>query len=205
LDPKEAKNWAKVYPRVSYPIKSVGKNWKTLDTALLAFKTPISGKWDQIIEEKDRFHVKDLLQEVDEMGCKLKHVIDLTENNVYYTSAQMKQAKVKYHSLPLSGKKPPSKQICEQFCEIVETQAPLLEGNEYIGVHCTGGRNRTGFLVCYYILWKFSHLQVRHALADFEEARGFGIDKIDWIDKLHEYFVPAAAGKKGGNSKKQQN
>lgn len=108
MDPAEAKKWAKVYPRVSYPIKSVGKDWKTLDTALLGFKTPISGKWDEMIPEKDRFHVKDLVAEVEEMGCKLKHIIDLTENNVYYGSAQLKQAKIKYHSFPVSGKKPPS-------------------------------------------------------------------------------------------------
>ena len=122
----------------------------------------------------------------------MKHVIDLTENNVYYAPKEFQQARIKYHAFPVSGKKVPSKALCEQFCDIIEEHAPLLEGNEYIGVHCTGGKNRTGFMVCYYILWRFPYLQVRHALADFEEARGFGIDKPEWIDALHEYFSPAA-------------
>lgn len=183
------------------PIKSVGKDWKTLDTALIAFKTPISQKHDALLAEQDRFYVKHLIDEMTNQGISLKHVVDLTENNVYYSPANFRTHKVKYHKFSVSGKNAPSQSQCEEFCALVEEIAPELDNNEYIGVHCTGGQNRTGFLICYYLLWKFPYLQVRHALADFEEARGFGINKPEWIDALHEYFAPAPAA--GGKKKKK--
>jgi len=179
-----------VTPQVGCPIKSVGNDWKTLDTALIAFKTPINSKHDHILNAKDRFNVKHLMDELKHMKVKIKHVIDLTEKNVYYQESNFRTEKVQYHKMGISGKKTPTKSECRKFCDLIEELAPNLKGDEYIGVHCTGGKNRTGFLICFYLLWKFPHLQVRHALADFEEARGFGIDKPALIDALHDYFVP---------------
>lgn len=80
----------------------------------------------------------------------------------------------------------PSLEQTQAFIEIVETfaiQKPL----EYIGVHCTHGFNRTGFLIVSYMVERMD-CSVEAAILAFADARPPGIYKQDYINELFRRY-----------------
>ena len=59
----------------------------------------------------------------------------------------------------------PSEEVVEQFLKEVD-----VEG--LVAVHCAHGLNRTGYLICRYLIQKCG-VEPREAVARFNEARGF--------------------------------
>jgi protein-tyrosine phosphatase len=53
---------------------------------------------------------------------------------------------------------------------MVQEIEPTLLPNEYIGVHCTHGKNRTGYMIINYMC-KVKGVKFEEALAAFEESR----------------------------------
>jgi mRNA-capping enzyme len=53
----------------------------------------------------------------------------------------------------------------------------------YLGVHCTHGFNRTGFLICVY-LCRESDMSIDAAIDIFSKARSPGIYKQDYLNEL---------------------
>jgi mRNA-capping enzyme len=80
----------------------------------------------------------------------------------------------------------PSKEQTKSFIEIVEeftSNNPL----EIIGVHCTHGFNRTGFLIVSYLVEKHD-IAVSAAIQMFAHARPPGIYKQDYIVELYRRY-----------------
>jgi mRNA-capping enzyme len=80
----------------------------------------------------------------------------------------------------------PSREHVDLFLNVVETfvrQKPT----ELIGVHCTHGFNRTGFLICSYLVEKLD-MSVDTAVAFFADARPPGIYKQDYINELFRLY-----------------
>lgn len=80
----------------------------------------------------------------------------------------------------------PSREQVHSFIELVDefnASHPL----EIIGVHCTHGFNRTGFLICSYLVEKFDY-DVAAAIQTFAASRPPGIYKQEYINELfHRY------------------
>jgi hypothetical protein len=74
----------------------------------------------------------------------------------------------------------------QAFIRIVET---FIRNNptEYIGVHCTHGFNRTGFLICSYLVEKLD-FGIDMAIALFGQVRQPGIYKQDYINELFRRY-----------------
>ena len=97
----------------------------------------------------------------------------------------------------------PTKEQTKRFLNIIEN---FIQKNptQLIGVHCTHGFNRTGFLICSYLVEKLDY-SIDMALQMFAEFRPFGIYKQDYIDELFRRYadrsvvIPKAAFKPNWN------
>ncbi|NWR49447.1 DUS11 phosphatase, partial [Regulus satrapa] len=97
---------------------------------------------------RERFSPRDLLRKVKERKEELGLIIDLTCTTRYYGPEELPPW-LQYHKLLTAGQQVPSRSTTLRFCQLVTS---FLEANSHndklIGVHCTHGLNRTGYLVC---------------------------------------------------------
>lgn len=114
---------------------------------------------------------------------KLGLWIDLTNTTRFYDRKDIEARDCKYVKLKCRGHgETPSAEQTRAFIEIVDTfiqQKPL----EYVGVHCTHGFNRTGFLIVAYMVERMD-CALEAAVNTFAHARPPGIYKQDYIDEL---------------------
>ena len=71
----------------------------------------------------------------------------------------------------------PSEEVVEQFLKEVD-----VEG--LVAVHCAHGLNRTGYLICRYLIQKCG-VEPREAVARFNEARGFPMRREILLQHLY--------------------
>lgn len=118
---------------------------------------------------------------------KLGLWIDLTNTKRFYDRKEVESRECQYMKLRCRGHgETPSVEQTQAFLEIVDdfsNQKPL----EYIGVHCTHGFNRTGFLIVAYMVLRLD-CSVGAALTAFAKARPPGIYKQDYINELFQRY-----------------
>jgi len=110
-------------------------------TSFLAFKVPLKAALLAQVSQKEKrsWGVSDLLTSCPSLAL----VIDLTNTYRYYSPKELESKGVKHVKILTEGKVVPSEGVVQQFYRAVK-------GTEdgQIGVHCTHGLNRTGYLVC---------------------------------------------------------
>lgn len=120
---------------------------------------------------------------------KLGLWIDLTNTNRFYDRKEIDTRDCRYTKLQCRGHgETPSAEQRQSFFNIVDEfiqDHPL----EMIGVHCTHGFNRTGFLIVSYMVEKMD-CALEAALLAFAQARPPGIYKADYIAELYRLFEP---------------
>ena len=102
--------------------------------------------------------------------------IDLTNTSRYYNKETVEENGTKYLKIACKGHgECPSEEVVEKFCHTVDR---FIQKNplEIIGVHCTHGFNRTGFLIVSYLVEKLDW-DVGAAILQFANARPPGIYK----------------------------
>ena len=132
-----------------------------IDGTFVAFKMPITGKnWD----------VPDVLKAFPD----LKMVITLQYNTRdYYQEDLFKDQKVVY--CPMNSKTiPKEEKVTEFFYEVDEILK--TDPNALIGVHDVNGINRTGYMICRYLIEKRGW-NPKEAIKAFEKARGEKMEK----------------------------
>lgn len=102
-------------------------------------------------------------------------VIDLTNTSKYYDATSMP---VKHVKIITAGHKIPSLNVVQQFFQAVEMNKDGL-----IGVHCTHGVNRTGYLICRYLI-QIMKWEPSEAIQEFEESRGHKFDRANYVADL---------------------
>lgn len=109
--------------------------------------------------------------------------MDLTNTKRFYDRREIEARGCQYTKLKCRGHgETPSREQTQSFIEIVDAfiqDHPL----EYVGVHCTHGFNRTGFLIVSYMVERMD-CAVEGALDAFAHARPPGIYKQDYIVEL---------------------
>ncbi|XP_062522620.1 RNA/RNP complex-1-interacting phosphatase-like isoform X2 [Corticium candelabrum] len=115
-------------------------------------------------------------------------IIDLTFTTRYYNPQVFLSHGVKHVKIKCPGQEVPSDRIYEEFEEHV--QQFLAENGscgrkKVIAVHCTHGINRTGYLVCRYLM-KHERMDDTSALAAFEKSRGYAVEKNHYVTALHQ-------------------
>ncbi|XP_023225782.1 RNA/RNP complex-1-interacting phosphatase-like [Centruroides sculpturatus] len=147
-------------------------------TRFIAFKVPLKESLCRGLPATMRFTPSNLISSVDKLGM----VIDLTNTRRYYNSAEITDCGVAYLKIFCEGRVVPDRNVVEKFFEAVEN---FLRNNDkgLIGVHCTHGVNRTGYLICKYMVDKLRY-DAKDAIREFNTARGHDIERVAYINHL---------------------
>ena len=110
---------------------------------------------------------------------KVRHVIDISHGvSAAYDSTSFQNTPISYRKFPTAAKIPPTEEEVAKFIEIIKEciAISLAEGIEdaQICVHCHYGFNRTGFMICSWLI-KEKGYGVKEALEAFKDSRPDGI------------------------------
>lgn len=148
-------------------------------TKLICFKVPLKKElFEYVTNEEDRWTVTSLLARL----CSLGAVIDLTNTARYYDGADLIKAGVLYKKIRVPSGTVPNENIVKNFISTVDEfidRCPTM----LIGVHCTHGLNRSGYLVCRYMVDRLG-VSPTDAIARFETARGHKIERNNYLQDL---------------------
>lgn len=153
----------------------------------LAFKTPLKDAFESQMPIECCFTPEMLFQVMKTYKVKIGLWIDLTNTNRFYDRREIEDNDCQYVKLQCRGHgETPTVEQTRAFIEIVEEfnrDHPL----DVVGVHCTHGFNRTGFLIVSYMVEK-QDCAVEAAIAAFAKARPPGIYKEDYIRELFRRY-----------------
>lgn len=158
-------------------------NYKTVikECRLLPCKTPLRGQ---------NFTPSDLCRTVREvLKLKIEFVIDFTNTRRYYFYQDFEDG-VRYIKIPCVGQCIPPQEVYNQFHMAMDKCTESLSADGVIVVHCTHGLNRSGYLVCNYMMNKFGYT-MEQAVHTFNTARGHEIERVAYLDKLRHDKYPA--------------
>ncbi|XP_061741857.1 mRNA-capping enzyme isoform X1 [Nerophis ophidion] len=153
----------------------------------LPMKTMLGPTFDDQVAEENRFYPSMLSNYLKSLNVKMGLIVDLTNTTRFYDRNDIEKEGIKYVKLQCKGHgECPSKETTAMFIRICEH---FLEKNstDLMGVHCTHGFNRTGFLICAYLVEKMDW-SVEAAVAAFAQARAPGIYKGDYLKELFRRY-----------------
>uniref|UniRef100_A0A0A1XEH6 RNA/RNP complex-1-interacting phosphatase n=1 Tax=Zeugodacus cucurbitae TaxID=28588 RepID=A0A0A1XEH6_ZEUCU len=151
-------------------------------TRFIAFKVPLREAVNQNVEKQLRLDDSILLNSVPNLGM----IIDLTNTSRYYTPDSFVKRGLEYKKLMIPGHHTPPPNLVDEFKKIVVNFLNKNSDNDkLIGVHCTHGVNRTGYLICNYMI---SELDVKpeDAIDKFNLSRGHKIERKNYLDSLYD-------------------
>jgi mRNA-capping enzyme len=112
----------------------------------------------------------------------------LTNTDRYYSKEDVEKEGIRYMKLNCAGREgAPNEDQTNLFIRICKTFTEK-NPNEHIGVHCTHGFNRSGFLICAFLVVEHDW-GVDVALQQFAKMRPPGIYKQDYINRLFEMYA----------------
>ncbi|XP_073531794.1 mRNA-capping enzyme isoform X3 [Phyllobates terribilis] len=153
----------------------------------LPLKTMLGPKYDDQVPEENRFHPSMLSNYLKSLKVKMGLLVDLTNTTRFYDRNDIEKEGIKYIKLQCKGHgECPSKENTETFIRLCEKFADRSP-DELIGVHCTHGFNRTGFLICAFLVEKMDW-SIEAAVATFAHTRPPGIYKADYIRELFQRY-----------------
>ncbi|XP_012821815.1 dual specificity phosphatase 11 (RNA/RNP complex 1-interacting), gene 2 isoform X1 [Xenopus tropicalis] len=170
---------------------SIPGRWRSLTAVgqripgsrFIAFKVPLKGQANQRVTPTQKFTPKDLLTEVRSRDEDLGLIIDLTNTERYYTDKDLPRS-VQYIKLYTAGLQIPEDATIHQFKRIVRRFIwQNTDNDKLIGVHCTTGINRTGYLICRYLI-DVDGWDPDTAVNAFAQARGHPIEGVVYTEDL---------------------
>jgi hypothetical protein len=156
---------------------------------IIPCKVPLSSAYN--VPEPQRFTPSALIAHQAALGRKIGLVIDLTSSNRYYDgSLEYAERGIEYLRIREQGhSKIPRRSSTAAFCRAV---ADFLRRHprNFVGVHCTHGLNRTGFMVITLLVDMMGY-SLKQAIAAFAAARPPGLIDAKYVVALHQtYDVP---------------
>ncbi|XP_042328494.1 RNA/RNP complex-1-interacting phosphatase [Sceloporus undulatus] len=152
-------------------------------TRFIAFKVPLQKSFEYRLAPNERFSPEDLLNQVREQREELGLIIDLTYTTRYYAPEKLPDT-LKYCKILTVGHEVPDNETIHQFKSVVKKFLMENQHNDkLIGVHCTHGLNRTGYLVCRYLI-DVEGMDPNKAIELFNSNRGHSIERKNYIEDL---------------------
>ncbi|XP_013780272.1 uncharacterized protein LOC106464658 [Limulus polyphemus] len=149
-------------------------------TRFIPFKVPLKEAICRNLPQNRWFTPGMLTENVKGLGL----VIDLTNTRRYYDSEELERKNIKYFKIFCEGRQIPSSKVTTSFFKAVEDfQRTEGEIGKLIGVHCTHGLNRTGYLICRYMIDRMN-FPPREAIQAFQVARGYPIERKEYVNNL---------------------
>ncbi|XP_026319020.1 mRNA-capping enzyme isoform X2 [Hyposmocoma kahamanoa] len=135
-------------------------------------------------EIKEIWDIKTLLKKIPKLGA----VIDLTNTSRYYDPRELQAAGILHKKILMPGRIIPPEKKVQEFMDTMDEF--LGKDCEFlVGVHCTHGLNRTGYMVCRYMRDRLNIL-AKDAVKKFEKARGYKIERENYIADLLGTLAP---------------
>ncbi|CAL8092077.1 unnamed protein product [Calicophoron daubneyi] len=150
-------------------------------TRLLPMKLPIPEAKSQHIPKSQRFTFTDLLDRVSHYNQFVSCIIDLTYTK-YYDPRFLDAEGVRYHKIYVEGHEVPRIEHVKEFARVVDEER-LRCPDGIIAVHCTHGVNRTGYMICRYLVDVMGY-EPSVALKEFAIARGHPVERPNYVDAL---------------------
>lgn len=100
---------------------------------------------------------------------------------------------VAHQRVPQESKKVPSLQTVRYFCDAADAHW-ARHPTSLVAVHCHYGFNRTGFLICCYLIER-EGWDVERAILEFQHVRAPGIKHQHFKDELRQRYGDGSAGK----------
>lgn len=156
---------------------------KVIADKFLAFKTPLGPRYDDEIPEANRFQLPMLFAYLQSLKVRLRLIIDLTNTDRFYDKIEVEQAGIHHVKMQCKGHgEAPSREQVDLFIRMCDRYLNQNPG-ELIGVHCTHGFNRTGFLIIAYLVER-DDWSVEAAVQSFAQCRPPGIYKAHYLQDL---------------------
>ncbi|CAF0897849.1 unnamed protein product [Adineta ricciae] len=150
----------------------------------VACKTPLDNRYKEKISPGQRWTCALLINTCKTEQKTLGLVIDLTNTERFYRSqTEFEEKNIQYEKIRCRGHgETPSDEQIDRFVNVCNK---FFEHNptKLIGVHCTHGFNRTGFLICIYLCREYD-MSIDAAIDMFAKAREPGIYKQDYLNEL---------------------
>ena len=108
-------------------------------------------------------------------------IINLANTLKYYDHTLLPQD-VKFHHFPIAGQSKPADHILNQIVEILHHYNNQGKG---VVIHCTHGVNRTGYIICKYLMVK-QNLKKDASVSIFQRDRGQNIERDIYLQELQD-------------------
>lgn len=149
-------------------------------TRFISFKVPLKEALLIRLEDSFWFSPRTLMDHCVDLGL----VVDLTNTTRYYDPKEFMDQGIQYAKVFTEGHKIPKEKVVKEFCKVVNTFLDENKDNQkLIGVHCTHGLNRSGYLVCRYMIQELG-IPPDQAIADFNSARGHEQERQNYLANL---------------------
>ncbi|XP_056154676.1 RNA/RNP complex-1-interacting phosphatase [Lampris incognitus] len=153
-------------------------------TRFIVFKVPLKPSLCLHVPESDAFGHWELLDTLKKENQELGLIIDLTFTKRYYKLQDIPQSWC-YVKILTAGHEVPNNETILSFKRAVRhflRENP--DNDKLIGVHCTHGLNRSGYLVCRYLI-DVEGYNPKEAVRLFNSARGHSIERQNYLKDLH--------------------
>ena len=171
-------------PRMGRNLKNLGSSGFNVAPA----KAPLGRRFvaGGAVPPELSFAPADAVDDFASKGMRLGLVLDLTNTGRYYDPAEWGSRGVAHQKIfcPPRGRVPHPESVSHFCFEMLRftTKFP----RDFVLVHCTHGFNRTGFMLCSWMV-RYGGISVAEALGRFAQARPPGIYKDDYIAELFRY------------------
>lgn len=137
------------------------------------------------MEPENQLTPDQLIEQVPDLGL----IIDLTDTYRYYNPKIFVEKGVEHKKIKIAGHVLPPQQKHIEFAETVTDFLRRNADNEkLIGVHCTHGCNRTGLMLCSFLV-DHCKQSSRKALKQFQLARGHDISRANYVQAIHRLYA----------------
>ncbi|KAM6899968.1 RNA/RNP complex-1-interacting phosphatase-like [Xenentodon cancila] len=152
-------------------------------TRFVAFKVPLKLSLNYRVPELESFDLWDLMDSMENRKQELGLIIDLTFTTRYYSLTDVPQS-CSYIKISTEGHRVPSDDAILSFKRAVRRfLKENWDNDKLIGVHCTHGLNRTGYLVCRYLI-DVDGIDPMIAVELFNSSRGHSIERKNYLHDL---------------------
>ncbi|KAG8518745.1 RNA/RNP complex-1-interacting phosphatase [Galemys pyrenaicus] len=152
-------------------------------TRFIAFKVPLKKSFEEKLAPEERFSLSDLFNKIQEQNEELGLIIDLTHTDRYYEPEDLPET-IPYLKIFTVGHQVPDDETILKFKNAVNRFLKENKDNDkLVGVHCTHGLNRTGYLICRYLI-DVEGMRPDDAIELFNRCRGHCIERQNYIEDL---------------------
>ncbi|XP_008569403.1 PREDICTED: RNA/RNP complex-1-interacting phosphatase isoform X5 [Galeopterus variegatus] len=172
-------------------IKNISDRWKDYlpvgqrmpGTRFIAFKVPLQKSFEEKLAPEERFSPLDLFNKIREQNEELGLIIDLTYTQRYYKPEDLPET-IPYLKIFTVGHRVPDDDTILKFkCAVNGFLKENKDNDKLIGVHCTHGLNRTGYLICRYLI-DVEGMRPDDAIELFNRCRGHCLERQNYIEDL---------------------